>query len=241
MVFGSVYRFEGQVTVLAPHLGGPCYRCLFPEPPPAGSVPGCGEVGVLGALCGVIGSWQALEAIKLIAGFGTPLIGRLLTYDALSQSVDTLTFKPGGSCSCRAPADERPALESINSQSITCSPDPSLAPTMTDASVPFEINVTEAKALLESSSAKVRLIDVREPHELQICQIPGATHIPMRQIPENVTALPTDEHLLILCHHGGRSQRVTQFLRAQGLNTVTNVAGGINAWAEQLDPTLQRY
>ncbi len=242
LVFGSVYRFEGQVAVFAPHLGGPCYRCLFPEPPTVGSVPGCGEVGVLGALCGVVGSWQALEALKLITGCGRPLIGRLLTYDALSQSVETLNVPRHPACSeCRDPAGLQP-LDSAVYAAMTCAVPPSPpSSSMTPSDYPLEISVTETKALLDAADRKTRLIDVREPHELQICQIEGATAIPMRQIPEQVSTLPRDEYLLIHCHHGGRSLQVTQFLRAQGFTAVSNVAGGINAWAEAFDPAMQRY
>lgn len=241
LVFGSVYRFEGQLSVFAPHLGGPCYRCLFPAPPPAGSVPGCGEVGVLGALCGVIGSWQALEVIKLITQCAPPLVGRLLTYDALSQSVETLNFSASTTCSaCGQDATHAP-LDAAEYSAIICAPDNSPSSEMPSSEFPLEISVAETKALLENPESKALLVDVREPHELQICQIQGATHIPMRQIPENVGELPQDKHLLIHCHHGGRSLRVTEYLRSQGFTAVSNVAGGIDAWAEQFAPDMQRY
>lgn len=240
LVFGSVYKFEGQVSVFAPHLGGPCYRCLFPSPPPPGSVPGCGEVGVLGALCGVIGSWQALEAIKLITGAGEPLIGRLLIYDALSASTSTLPFQAQSDCTmCSALANPEP-LQAAEYEAMVC-PTPSETDTMTESDYPLEINVTETKALLDNPATKTRLVDVREPHEFAICSIEGAQQIPMRQIPEHMSDLPRDEHLLIHCHHGGRSQRVTQYLRENGFTAVTNVDGGIDAWAQLIDPTLMRY
>jgi adenylyltransferase/sulfurtransferase len=240
LVFGSVYKFEGQVSVFAPHLGGPCYRCLFPTPPPAGSVPGCGEVGVLGALCGVIGSWQALEAVKLITGIGKPLIGRLLIYDALNATTSTLPFKPVTDCpSCSAPADPSP-LNAATYKAINC-PTPSSANSMSDSDTPLEISVTDARAILDDPATKARLIDVREPHEFAICSIEGALRIPMRQIPEYRSELPRDEYLLIHCHHGGRSLRVTEYLRDQGFTAVSNVAGGINAWAEQIEPDMLRY
>ena len=241
LVFGSVYRFEGQVSVFAPHLGGPCYRCLFPNPPPPGSVPGCGEVGVVGALCGVIGSWQALEVIKLITHCGRPLIGRLLTYDALSQSVETITFPIDTACpTCGKHASSAP-LDDAAYAAITCQVKAPSSMPMSDSEFPLEISVAEAKSILDSSENNAELIDVREPHELLICQIEGATHIPMRQIPENAPTLSREKHLLIHCHHGGRSLRVTEYLRSQGFTAVSNVAGGINAWADQFDPTMQRY
>ncbi len=246
LVFGSVYRFEGQVAVFAPHLGGPCYRCLFPEPPPAGSVPGCGEVGVIGALCGVIGSWQALEAIKLITGCGKPLLGRLLIYDALSHATSTLALPRRPECrACSdARADTTP-LSAAHYAAMTCPPKPAASAeslSMNESSAyPLEISVTEAKSLLDRADGTTQLIDVREPHEWQICHVADATHIPMRQIPENVPDLPRDTHLLIMCHHGGRSMRVTEYLRAQGFDNVTNIAGGIDAWALTFEPGMQRY
>ncbi len=243
LVFGSVYRFEGQVSVFAPHLGGPCYRCLFPEPPAAGSVPGCGEVGVLGALCGVIGSWQALETIKLITGCGEPLLGRLLTYDALSQNVSTLRFAPVESChGCGAEHRDSP----LPAEPAATCPEPLSAepPTMSESdpdSYPLQITVHEAQQLLANNDGACRIIDVREPHEWQICHIDGAKHIPMRQIPETATELPRDQHLLICCHHGGRSMRVVQYLRSLGFKAVTNIDGGVDAWSREIDPSLMRY
>ncbi|MDP3070249.1 MAG: molybdopterin-synthase adenylyltransferase MoeB [Opitutaceae bacterium] len=237
LVHGSVFKFEGQVTVLDPARGGPCYRCLFPEPPTPGSVPGCGEAGVLGALCGVIGSLQALEAIKQITGVGETLRGRLLTYDALTQSFRTLTLPRDPRCPLCGDAPVIRTLDPRHYAAITCAP----TPTMADTEHPIEITVTEAKRLLDESPCGVMLIDVREPHELEIAKVNGAEAIPMRQIPERLHDLPRDEHLLIMCHHGGRSRRVTEFLRAQGLTAVSNIAGGIDAWAAEIDPSLRRY
>lgn len=242
VVFGSVYRFEGQLSVFAPHLGGPCYRCLFPEPPPAGSVPGCGEVGVLGALCGVIGSWQALEVIKLISGAGEVLIGRLLTYDALSQSVNTLKVPTRPDCRCQSQqsTETNLPLSAADYSAASCSPS-SPTQTMSDTEHPLEVSVQETKQLLDDPTKATLLIDVREPHEFEICKIEGAELIPMRQIPEHTPTLPRDQHLLVLCHHGGRSMRVVEYLRSQGFAAVTNVRGGIHAWANELEPDMIRY
>lgn len=237
LVYGSVFKFDGQVAVFDPARGGPCYRCLFPEPPAAGSVPGCGEAGVLGALCGVIGSLQALEAIKLITGIGEPLRGRLLTYDALAQSFHTLTLPRDPQCPLCGSAPTIRAIEPSRYAAVACAP---VSP-MPDTDYPLEIPVTEAKRLLDESPCGVMLIDVREPYEVEIARVKGAEAIPMRQIPERLRDLPRDEHLLIMCHHGGRSMRVTEFLRAQGLTAVSNIAGGIDAWAEEIDPSLRRY
>jgi adenylyltransferase/sulfurtransferase len=237
LVYGSVYRFEGQVSVFDPAQGGPCYRCLFPEPPAAGTVPNCGEAGVLGALCGVIGSLQALEAVKLVTGIGEPLRGRLLTYDALGQNFSTLKIPRDPACRlCGAEA----VITTLDPAryDFSCAPAPLL---MTPDSVPLELTVEESHRLLNTAASDTHLIDVREPFEFEICAIPGAEPIPMRQIPEHLGDLPREKHLLIHCHHGARSLRVTEYLRAQGFPRVSNVAGGIEAWAEQIDPTLRRY
>ncbi|MCX6952609.1 MAG: molybdopterin-synthase adenylyltransferase MoeB [Verrucomicrobia bacterium] len=242
LVYGSVFKFEGQVSVFDSAHGGPCYRCLFPEPPAPGSVPGCGEAGVLGALCGVVGSLQALEAIKLITGIGRSLVGRLLTYNALTQDFQTLTLPRDPQCPLCGTA---PKITSLLPELYTaaCAPTPvPSSTTMPDTDdYPLEISVTEAKRLLDQSPCGVLLIDVREPYEVEIASVTGAEKIPMGQIPAHAHSLPRDEHLLIMCHHGGRSLRVTQYLRAQGYTAVTNVAGGIDAWAEQIDPAMRRY
>ena len=237
LVYGSIYRFEGQVSVFDPAQGGPCYRCLFPEPPATGTVPNCGEAGVLGALCGVIGSLQALEAVKLVTGIGEPLRGRLLTYDALGQNFSTLKIPRDPACRlCGAEA----VITTLDPAryDFSCAPAPLL---MTPDSVPLELTVEESHRLLNTAASDTHLIDVREPFEFEICAIPGAEPIPMRQIPERLGDLPREKHLLIHCHHGGRSLRVTEYLRAQRFPRVSNVAGGIEAWAEQIDPTLRRY
>lgn len=245
LVYGSIYKFEGQVTVFDSAHNSPCYRCLFPEPPTAGSVPNCGEAGVLGALCGVIGSLQALETIKLITGIGESLRGRLLTYDALGQNFSTLKIPRAPSCRACGPRPSITTLDPAN-YDFTCAP-AAATPTnsvntaMSDTIVPLEISVEETQRLLTNAPADTVLIDVREPYEFEICTIAGAKPIPMRQIPERIADLPRDKHLLIHCHHGGRSLRVTEYLRAQGLTRVSNVAGGIEAWAERIDPTMRRY
>ncbi len=242
LVFGSVHQFEGQVAVFAPHLGGPCHRCLFPTPPPTGTVPNCGEAGVLGALCGVIGSLQALETIKLLAGFGAPLVGRLLLADVLAPNFRTLALARDPNC---AVCGRAPTIRDLRAENyaFTCPAPPATAamPNMNPADSPLEISVEETQRLLTTSPNAVALIDVREPHEIVICRIAAAEHIPMRQIPEHLATLPRDRHLLIHCHHGGRSLRVTEFLRANGFSKVSNVAGGIAAWADRIEPGMARY
>lgn len=240
LVYGSVFKFDGQVTVFDPARGGPCYRCLFSEPPATGSVPGCGEAGVLGALCGVIGSLQALEAIKLITGIGEPLRGRLLTYHALNQTFHPLSLARDPGCPlCGA----NPVIRHLDPAryAAACGTSPMSDLTMPAHEVPLEISVAEAHRLRQSAPERTLIIDVREPFELAICRVEGAEHIPMRQIPEQVEALPRDRHLLILCHSGGRSYRVTEFLRARGFHAVSNIAGGIDAWAGEIEPGMARY
>lgn len=240
LVFGSVFKFEGQVSVFRPSAGGPCYRCLFPDPPPLGSVPGCGEAGVLGALCGVIGSLQALEAVKLILNLGEPLVGRLLTYDALGQSFATLALKRRPSCTL---CGDTPSIRHLQApaSAAACSTPVNSPQAMSAENYPLEISVVEAKRLLDSSSDAVTLLDVREPWETQICQVSGAQFIPMRQVPEHLGDLPADRHFLVMCHHGARSRNVTDFLRSRGFARVSNVAGGIASWADEIEPTMPRY
>lgn len=240
LVYGSVFKFDGQVAVFDPAGGGPCYRCLFPEPPAPGSVPGCGEAGVIGALCGVIGSLQALEAIKLVTGLGEPLRGRLLAYDALQQQFQTLTLPRDPGCALCGAHPRIRDLDPVR-YGLACAPaTPALSP-MPDREIPLEVSVTEASRLRQSAPDRTLIVDVREPFELDLCRIEGAEHIPMRQIPERLDSLPRDRHLLILCHAGGRSRRVTEFLRARGLTAVSNIAGGIDAWAQEVEPGMARY
>lgn len=243
LVHGSIFRFEGTVSIFSPHLGGPCYRCLFPDPPPPGSVPTCDQAGVLGALCGVIGSLQALEAIKLIVGVGEPLLGRVLTYDSLTQEFRTLKLRKNPECrACGADAAGKLRLSDDETNATACHTSfSSLSMPPPHSEKPLELTVEETRELLSRNPAGVALIDVREPFEADICRIEGAELIPLRQLPGQMTSLPKDKHLLIYCHHGGRSLRATEFLRSQGFSDVSNVAGGIDAWAVHIEPGMQRY
>jgi len=238
LVHGSIYKFEGQISVFDSHNGGPCYRCLFPEPPSAGSVPNCGEAGVMGALCGVIGSMQALEVIKYITGYGELQRGKLLTYRALDHQTTTIVIPRSPECPLCGSNPKITTIEPPRYQPI-CETIPSSF--MNESEHPLEITVLAAHQLLTDNADRTILIDVREPHEREICCVEIAQHIPMRQVPENLTELPRDKHLLIMCHHGGRSRRVTEYLRAQGLSNVTNIDGGIDGWAMEIDQELVRY
>jgi len=237
LVYGSVFQFEAQVTVFDPARGAPCYRCLFPAPPPSGAVPGCGEAGVLGALCGVIGSLQALEAIKLITGVGSPLRGRLLLYDSLAQEFRTTQLAADDRCPL---CGRQPTIREVASTAteVGCG---SAAPPTSAADFPFEVDVATAKQLRDAAPDRVLIVDVRESAELVICRLDGSRHVPLRQLPENAATLPRDKHLLLLCHVGARSRRATEYLRAHGFPAASNIAGGIDAWAREIDPGLRRY
>lgn len=240
LVYGSIFKFEGQVTVFDPAQGAPCYRCLFPEPPPPGSVPNCGEAGVFGALCGVIGSLQALEAIKCLLGIGESLRGRLLVYDGLSQQVRLLNLKRDPACPL---CGRDPSIRRIDAASydFSCTAPVANGAGQVPGETPAEIPVEAVRQLLATQAGRVVLLDVREPYEVQICRIEGSEHIPMRAVPGRLDALPRDRHILVLCHHGERSRHITEYLRARGFPAVSNVQGGIAAWAERIDPSLRRY
>jgi adenylyltransferase/sulfurtransferase len=240
LIYGSIFKFEGQVSVFDPAQGGPCYRCLFPEPPPPGSVPDCGEAGVFGALCGVIGSLQAMEAIKCLLGFGKSLRGRVLVFDALTQQFRTLKLARDPHCRlCGA----EPHIRTIDTAryDFTCGAPPAVGAGPAPEGTPLEITVEDARKLLDAPAGCVTLLDVREPHEVKICRIEASTPMPMREVAGRLAELPRNRRILVLCHHGGRSRRVTEYLRNQGFSAVSNVQGGIAAWAERIDPTLPRY
>lgn len=237
LVAGSVFRFDGQLAVFDTAAGGPCYRCLFPEAPAPGTAPGCGEAGVVGALCGVIGAMQALETVKLVTGAGEPLRGRLHIYDGLNARTRTLTIPRNPDCAC---CGDRPAIVTLDPARYgeTACAMPGSDTFMENP--PLEITVEQARDWLAGPDAPV-LLDVREDDEVAVCRIPGSVHIPMQLVPAKLAELPRDKAILVQCHHGGRSLRVTQFLREQGYPKVTNLKGGIDRWAVVVDPGLSRY
>ena len=238
LIYGSIFKFEGQVSVFNHTDESPCYRCLFPDPPPPGAVPNCGEAGVLGALCGIIGSMQALEAIKLLAGFGESLAGSLLVVDTLLMRTRKLNIKKDPQCPL---CGESPKINDIQSESydFSCETDPEPMTEAFDA-YPLEIDVAEAKRILDEGSP-ASLIDVREPYECAIGTIQGSTNIPMNTIPKHLENISKEGPLLIYCHHGGRSMQVTHFLRQNGFENAINVGGGIDAWSVEIDSSIQRY
>ncbi|MEO8438952.1 MAG: molybdopterin-synthase adenylyltransferase MoeB [Spartobacteria bacterium] len=230
-VYGSIFRFDGQTTVFAPHLGGPCYRCLFPEPPPPGEVPSCAEAGVLGVLPGIVGTMQATEAIKLILGIGDSLVGRLVHFDALKMKFREFNLKRDPDCPV---CGDHPTITQPVDYETFCAGTPDLT-----KAVP-QIAVGELAQRLRSGRPSI-LLDVREPFEIEMAQIDGAKLIPLGQLPTRSDELDRTKDIFVLCHSGVRSERAADFLRSIGFAKVTNVAGGIDAWSEEIDPDVPRY
>lgn len=246
LVYGSIFQFEGQVAIFDAAAGAPCYRCLFPEIPAPGTVPNCEEAGVFGALCGVIGSMQAMETIKYILSIGEPLLGRLLTVDALTMRCTPINLRKDTQCPLCGTAPTIKDLMPENYE-FSCRDEPendSSAKHKTDADGdnerPEEIDIDEAKELLDADP-KPFLLDVREPHEVAICKIEGSINIPLKQLPQNFDALPRGGPILVHCHHGGRSMKAVQLLRSRGFAQAINIKGGIHAWAERFAPDMPRY
>ncbi|MEM9598368.1 MAG: ThiF family adenylyltransferase, partial [Acidobacteriota bacterium] len=238
VVWGAVLRFEGQISVFgAP--GGPCYRCLFPEPPPPGSVPSCAEGGVLGVLPGIMGALQANEAIRWILGTGEPLIGRLMIFDALASKWREVRLRKDPECpTCGDGA--RPELVDLGA---TCPPVGWAEEEMMSDEWPFEIGVEELKRWMDEGR-RIDLVDVREPFEYEICRIEGGRLLPLQQVPRRYSELGADDPgvpLVVYCHHGGRSAQAVQFLRSQGITHAINLGGGIDHWSLKIDPTTPRY
>jgi len=232
LVHGSVLRGSGQVGVFLPGAG--CYRCLYPVMPDPATVPTCGDAGVLGATCGVIGSWMAAEAVAVI--LGRRAASRLILVDVDAGAARTLGMVADETCPCCGREPSIRGIDPARYSAAACARQ--TQPSMSEQ--PMEITVTEAKRLLDQPNPPL-LVDVRESDELAICRIDGSLHIPLGQLPGRIREIPSDRPVLVLCHHGGRSLRATQFLRAHGLSAVSNVKGGIEAWARQIDPGLPRY
>jgi sulfur-carrier protein adenylyltransferase/sulfurtransferase len=235
--YGSIFRFEGQASVFATK-NGPCYRCLYPEPPPPGLVPSCAEGGVLGVLPGIIGVIQATEAVKLIAGIGEPLIGRFLIYDALRMHFRELKLRKDPDCPV---CGTHPTVKKLIDYEQFCG----LRPTAPEAvpvntSNALEITAVELKQRLDRGD-KLRIIDVREPNEWQINRIPGAQLIPLGEIPRRYAELDPDEEFVMQCKVGGRSAKAADFLRSVGFKRVLNLRGGILEWIDKVDPSQPKY
>jgi molybdopterin/thiamine biosynthesis adenylyltransferase/rhodanese-related sulfurtransferase len=232
-VYGSIFRFEGQATVFA-YPGGPCYRCLYPEPPPPGLVPSCAEGGVLGVLPGTIGAIQATETLKLILGQGEPLVGRLLLYDALAMRFRELKLRRDPDCPV---CGDHPTIRELIDYHEFCG-----VPREEESAGPaeWEIDPVEVKAMYDRNERFV-LLDVREPHELQLCRLPGAVLIPMREVSKRLEELDRNQEIVVYCRSGARSAKIAQLLRASGFPVVRNLTGGILAWSDKVDPSVPKY
>jgi len=234
-VYGSIFRFEGQATVFA-YEGGPCYRCLYPEPPPPGLVPSCAEGGVLGILPGLIGLVQATETVKLIMGAGEPLAGRLLLYDALKMRFRELKLRKNPDCPV---CGEYRTVTRLIDYHQFCGI-PRNAPAPAQGLSEWEIDPQDVKAKMDRGD-RFLLIDVREPHEYQICRIPNAKLVPLGEVAKRVNELDTAEEIVVHCRSGVRSGKVVDFLRQTGFRKVKNMCGGILAWSDTVDPAVPKY
>ncbi|HJR61498.1 MAG TPA: molybdopterin-synthase adenylyltransferase MoeB [Vicinamibacterales bacterium] len=239
--YGSIFRFEGQASVFAAR-NGPCYRCLHPEPPPPGLVPNCAEAGVLGVLPGIIGTIQATEAIKLIAGIGEPLIGRFVIYDALRMRFRELKLRKDPECPV---CGEHPTIRELTAYEGYCDAG-RLRPASTAVAVAsrpgnsMDITVKELKERMDRGDAP-RVIDVREPHEHAICNIPGAELIPAAQFVQRLGEFDKDSEIVVHCKSGGRSGRAVEMMKARGFRNARNLTGGVQAWINEIDPTQPKY
>jgi adenylyltransferase/sulfurtransferase len=232
-VYGSIFRFEGQATVFA-YEDGPCYRCLYPEPPPPGLVPSCAEGGVLGILPGVIGVIQATEAVKIILGIGETLKGRLLLYDALGMKFRELKLRRDKDCPV---CGDHPTVTKLIDYQQFCG----IKPMSNEApAVSGVIDAIELKQKIDRGD-KFVLLDVREPHEYQIARIPGSILIPLGDLPKRLSELDKNADIVAQCKSGGRSQKAVDLLKQNGFQNVRNMTGGITAWSDKVDPSVPKY
>src|SRR5580765_729871 len=234
-VYGSIFRFEGQASVFAPHLGGPCYRCLYPEPPPPGMVPSCAEGGVLGVLPGIVGTIQATEILKLALGKGSSLIGRLLLFNALDMKFRELKLRRDPQCPI---CGDNPTITKLIDYEQFCGITPEPA---ANAANPDEVTVQEMKKALDDPKGAIKVIDVREPDEYQIAHIDGVPLIPLNTLPQRFTELDPNQTIYVHCKSGVRSLKAVQFLKEQGFKYAKSVKGGISAWSDEIDHGVPKY
>ena len=233
--YGSIFRFEGQASVFATK-DGPCYRCLYPEPPPPGLVPSCAEGGVLGILPGLVGVIQATEVIKLILGKGNPLIGRLLLVDALGMRFRELKLRKNPECPV---CGENPTVKELIDYEHFCGIVPESKEEKAVKNGIPQLSVKDLKQRIDASE-DVFILDVREPYEYQIAQI-GGKLIPQNDVPQRLAEIPRDREIVVQCRSGARSQKIAEFLKQSGYAQVVNLAGGILAWSDEIDPKVQKY
>jgi sulfur-carrier protein adenylyltransferase/sulfurtransferase len=234
-VYGSIFRFEGQASVFAPHLGGPCYRCLYPEPPPPGMVPSCAEGGVLGVLPGIVGCIQSTEILKLALGKGNSLIGRLVLFNALDMKFRELKLRRDPACPI---CGDNPTIKELIDYEMFCGilPEP-----VNPSQNPDEVTVHDMKKALDDPKLGIKVIDVREPDEQQIARIAGVPLVPLSLLPQRFTELDPNTQIYIHCKSGVRSMKALVFLREQGFKYVKSVKGGIGAWSDEIDHSVPRY
>jgi len=233
--YGSIFRFEGQASVFATK-EGPCYRCLYPEPPPPGLVPSCAEGGVLGILPGLVGVIQATEVIKLILGKGNPLIGRLLLVDALGMRFRELKLRKNPECPV---CGDNPTVKELIDYEHFCGIIPESKEEKAVKNGIPQLSVKDLKRRIDEGE-DVFILDVREPYEYQIAQI-GGKLIPQNDVPQRLTEIPRDREIIVQCRSGARSQRIAEFLKQSGYPKVVNLAGGILAWSDEIDPKVKKY
>jgi adenylyltransferase/sulfurtransferase len=234
-VYGSIFRFEGQASVFAPHLGGPCYRCLYPEPPPPGMVPSCAEGGVLGVLPGIVGCIQATEILKLALGKGNSLVGRLLLFNALDMKFRELKLRRDPQCPV---CGEHPTIKELIDYEMFCGITPEPA---NPAANPDEVTVQDMKKALDDPRLGIKVIDVRERDEFEIAHVQGASLVPLSQLQQRFTELDPNQQYYIHCKAGVRSLKALGFLREQGFKYLKSVKGGITAWSDEIDSNVPRY
>ena len=234
-VYGSIFRFEGQASVFAPHKGGPCYRCLYPEPPPPGMVPSCAEGGVLGVLPGIVGCIQATEILKLALGKGTSLVGRLLLFNALDMKFRELKLRRDPKCPL---CGDNPTIKELIDYDQFCGivPEPT-----TPGHNPDEVTVQDMKKALDDPKLGIKVIDVRDPDEYAIAHVKGVPQIPLGVLPQRFTELDPNQVIYLHCKSGKRSMKALEFLRQQGFKYVKSVKGGISAWSDEIDHSVAKY
>jgi molybdopterin/thiamine biosynthesis adenylyltransferase/rhodanese-related sulfurtransferase len=233
-VYGSIFRFEGQASVFAPHLGGPCYRCLYPEPPPPGMVPSCAEGGVLGVLPGIIGCIQTAEILKLALGKGNSLVGRLLLFNALDMKFRELKLRRDPQCPI---CGDHPTIKELIDYQQFCG----IVPEPEVAGNPDEVTVQDMKKALDNPGLGIKVVDVREPDEYEIAKVDGVPLLPLSQLNERFTELDPNQQYYLHCKAGVRSLKALSFLRQQGFKYVKSVKGGITAWSDEIDHNVPRY
>jgi len=236
LIYASIFQFEGQATVFN-HAEGPCYRCLYPEPPPPGLVPSCAEGGVLGVLPGVIGVIQATEAIKIVLGQGDTLSGRLLLYDAMQMKFREVKLRRDPACPA---CGENPSISDVTEYEQFCGLPPTETQNQEEALADYDITPDQLKSMLDKTP-DLFVLDVREPHEIDICCLKGTHKIPLGEVATRYAEVPQDVPVVVHCKLGGRSAQAVEFLQSQGYSNVKNLAGGIIRWIDDVDDSLTRY